>query len=707
MKLFFAIVIVFSSILYSQNWVWQNPLPQGKSLKNIFAVNESIAFAVGDNGTVLKTLDEGENWLILSSGVSTKLNSCFFVTENIGYIAGDDGKILKTTNGGSSFTQLDSKSSADIHTLFFFNELSGYAAGSNGTILFTSDGGINWVQRENDDKKAISDIFFISDSNGWYVGEEGIIKATVDGGANWTNQNSNTNNILSSVFFISQSVGWVCGTNGTLLKTTDGGNTWQPQYTGVSNWLRSLIFIDQDNGIIVGEPGIILTTTDGGSSWMKNEQPRLFELYSVSSFNNKLFVVGKSGIIISSSDMGLNWEFRSGWDIEINDILFKNENEGIAVGNDGFIITTSDGGNNWVKRESGITKNLNAIGFNKRKPDQYWVVGDSATVLFSSDNGITWSVDFLILLVTENDFYGVVVKSGFIKIATTNGKYVEKRFSGDTNWQQRGNFSISEDFFDIYADTWKSDFGLINRTLLVGQDGVFCNFDQESFSLDTGHVQGADDLYDIFFWENNLYGWVVGKYGIVARTDYVIANGIWSVIAQMDVNALYSVIFISPLIGYTAGTNGSLYKTANNGYAWYKINTGVTNLLQKVFFINENTGWIAGVNGIILRTANDGHLITSNEDRISSLPDKYFLSQNYPNPFNPSTTISFHLPETGFVSLKIYDLLGNEVKTLINEERHVGEYSVKFDGSNLSSGVYFYRLASGNFSETKKLLLLK
>ena len=124
-------------------------------------------------------------------------------------------------------------------------------------------------------------------------------------------------------------------------------------------------------------------------------------------------------------------------------------------------------------------------------------------------------------------------------------------------------------------------------------------------------------------------------------------------------------------------------------------------------FINYDTGWIVGTNGVILKTTNANNLVISNVEKTESLPSEYSLSQNYPNPFNPSTTISFKIPKTDFVSLKIYDALGNEIKTIVNEIKTAGKFSVNFDGSNLPSGVYFYRLTSGNFSKTKKLLLLK
>jgi len=96
----------------------------------------------------------------------------------------------------------------------------------------------------------------------------------------------------------------------------------------------------------------------------------------------------------------------------------------------------------------------------------------------------------------------------------------------------------------------------------------------------------------------------------------------------------------------------------------------------------------------------------------SEVPADFVLHQNYPNPFNPTTTLSFVIGHSSFVTLKVYDILGNEVSTLVNEYKPAGSYEVDFNshsdkGQNLSSGVYFYTLRAGSFVETKKMILLR
>ena len=134
---------------------------------------------------------------------------------------------------------------------------------------------------------------------------------------------------------------------------------------------------------------------------------------------------------------------------------------------------------------------------------------------------------------------------------------------------------------------------------------------------------------------------------------------------------------------------------------------GNSNSQKDYSFTDENPS-DGLVNYRLKQIDNDGNFKYSSIVEVTSLPTKYSLGQNYPNPFNPSTTISYQLPvAAGHVSLKVYDVLGREVATLVNEQKAPGNYEVKFDGSKLASGVYIYRIEAGKFSDLKKLLLIK
>ena len=175
------------------------------------------------------------------------------------------------------------------------------------------------------------------------------------------------------------------------------------------------------------------------------------------------------------------------------------------------------------------------------------------------------------------------------------------------------------------------------------------------------------------------------------------------------VNNGLTYLRISRLVSY--GSNilastygGGVFLSTNNGSSWRALNDGLSDLyVVDLKIINNN---LYCVNNYTLLSRPLFGLV-SVEENSDNIPINYKLNQNYPNPFNPSTTISFSIPAKEFVTLKIYDALGKEIATLVNEEIQPGTYQKEWSAGDLSSGVYFYRLQAGNYCETKKLLLLK
>jgi hypothetical protein len=146
------------------------------------------------------------------------------------------------------------------------------------------------------------------------------------------------------------------------------------------------------------------------------------------------------------------------------------------------------------------------------------------------------------------------------------------------------------------------------------------------------------------------------------------------------------------------GTKCTMYNTDNSDLP--------NNWVTAIAIDSRGNKWIATHNGLAVYRQG-GVVLSVNDKRMASLPTLFELSQNFPNPFNPSTNINYRLPVAADVILKVYDVLGREVKTLVNGHQTAGIYSVKFNASNLASGVYFYTLQAGSYHDTKKLLLLK
>lgn len=157
---------------------------------------------------------------------------------------------------------------------------------------------------------------------------------------------------------------------------------------------------------------------------------------------------------------------------------------------------------------------------------------------------------------------------------------------------------------------------------------------------------------------------------------------------------------IDPLATYTVTSNEFLV----NAFPMFGVNITDINLHEDVTEFQVVTNYIMSKQSI---TPNKSSTVTDTKSKKEHLPSEFKLEQNYPNPFNPSTVISYHLPEAGSVKLKIYNLLGEEIALLVNQQQPAGTYKVNWNASGLTSGVYIYRLEAKNFTQTKKMILAK
>ena len=201
----------------------------------------------------------------------------------------------------------------------------------------------------------------------------------------------------------------------------------------------------------------------------------------------------------------------------------------------------------------------------------------------------------------------------------------------------------------------------------------------------------------------NLFAGTAGN-GVFRSTD----NGTnWTVVNSGLPEKTYVEAFAVSGTNLFAGTyGGGVFLSTNNGTDWTEVDTSLGDLYVYSLAI-YGTNLFAGTwrNGVWYRPLSQ--MVTDVQRQKKDLPSTFSLGQNYPNPFNPTTIISYQLPTNVYVILRVYDVLGRVVKVLINKQEIAGIHSVQFEASNLPGGVYFYRLQAGNYSATKKLLLLK
>ncbi len=241
-------------------------------------------------------------------------------------------------------------------------------------------------------------------------------------------------------------------------------------------------------------------------------------------------------------------------------------------------------------------------------------------------------------------------------------------------------------------------FWAVSKTTDGGLNWIFTQIFSSTYNINSVFCIGS------------LYGWLGSPAGppFGVYSIYKTTNGGMNWISSPNGIQANSLFFINRNKGWAASNNGSILITENSGTNWTNQTASHPGIsYHSIYFSDSLTGWAVGDSGTILKTTTGG-VLTNFINTETEIPDRYFLSQNYPNPFNPKTIIKYKCSIFNFVTLKVYDVLGNEIRTLVNENKPPGNYRVEFDGADYPSGIYFYRLeVNGNIIDTKRMLLIK
>jgi len=199
----------------------------------------------------------------------------------------------------------------------------------------------------------------------------------------------------------------------------------------------------------------------------------------------------------------------------------------------------------------------------------------------------------------------------------------------------------------------------------------------------------------------------LGSWGTVGGGVFLSTNNgtSWTVVNNGLTNTDVQSLAVSGENIFAATYLGGVFRTTNNGTFWIAVNSGLTNTDVRTLAISGTHLYASTYkSGVWRRPLSE---LISVQSLSNEVPEEFSLEQNYPNPFNPVTKINYELRVTNYARLVAYDVMGKEVATLVNEKQSPGAYQVDFDGSSLPSGVYFYRLTAGDFTDTKRMILIR
>jgi photosystem II stability/assembly factor-like uncharacterized protein len=347
-----------------------------------------------------------------------------------------------------------------------------------------------------------------------------------------------------------------------------------------------------------------------------------------------------------------------------------------TTGGDAAVSRTTNGGQNWsvVFNTGGTAGFFNGVVFSRINPqigiaesDPPSGAGGSFYLQMTTNGGANWTLQNPTgvtgnasgqnsLFIIDNLFYGFGLNLTARIYITSNG---------GTSWYG-GNLGVSGTFTSASA---------FSDTKLVGIAATSASFPNVARTTDGGTTWSPVSLGGSGTTTNSALKWINGT------------------------NTVY-------FVGQIAAS-GNIYKSTTGGTSWAPMTTAQINIFHFDFIRvgTTVTGFAVSPAGTVYKLSEP--VVTSVSSENNSIPSEYKIEQNYPNPFNPSTIIKYSVPKTSFVTVKVYDVTGKLVESLLSENKNAGNYEINFNGAKYSSGVYYYTMQAGNYTETKKMILVK
>ena len=689
---------------------WENILFNNKEYNSLGKDAIGNLYAGTDDGKIFRSSDNGINWGIMNSGTTSSIWS-FVLTKDSTLYAGTGTNLLKKpfnsdtwipinfqdqffsdifldsldniyvyTGNGFIFLSTDGGSTWStnyasgfmygniMYRCIYNNRLIGAFSdqtsflGSGWGIALSDDQGVTWRWNNNGlPPKFDAADRLVKSGNDTYVGTDaaGVFKST-DFGDSWFSANNGiyAANTVGISFDNEGSIYAACWSNG-IYKSTDKGQTWELKNVGfTTSYIYSII--SDDNGILLaGTDHGAFRSTNKGESWVQITSMFFFGFYKDNL--NRIYGLSYGSGVYRTTNQGSTWtRIDNGF---INGYVFgfaiDSSNNIYAGTRSGYIYKSTNDGSSWSNVYQGGVSNSALSSIAIAPNGTIFATDIKEGLLRSTDSGQNWN-----LLLADNSSpqaYPVNVdKNGVVYVASdTSNKFYSSTDNGDTWNDITGNMypiSVNDIKFDkdgnLYLATDESIWTNSNNSLPIEISSFIASLKENNVTLKWNTSTEINNLgFNIERKSNDSINW-------------------------------QNIAFIK----------GAGSSSTPNKYSYIN-----SNLLPGRY--NYRLRQI-DVNGSYKYYSLAAEIIVNN-------PTVFSIEQNYPNPFNPTTEIRYSIASTSLVSLKVYDVLGKEAGTLVNETKQPGSYTVLFNAKELSSGVYFYRLEAGDFTSIKKMIILK
>lgn len=636
----------------STGWCWQRPKPVGGVIADVFFIDATTGWAVGDAGQILKTSDGGATWSGQRSGVSTRLTQVRFASATTGWAVGDNATILRTVDGGATWSPQASGVPGTYYgstgaTLRLLSATRAIATFGGYSTRTTTDGGEHWeasqvtpsvvtpngtlwsnntssltrstdlgrtsttVMPTNNSYISFQFLDFADDSNGWVMGYDYSTYPTVptlwrttDGGATWTGvapAGLPNNTSIGSMKSGANGKGWL-GTYGQLYRTEDSGSSWtavalpagDPYYYYSANAQA----LDGDTLWMPYANGVYLTR-DRGASWAYLKVDA--EPYYSSSTRLQI-TAGALWLHFDqrawrSTDNGATWQRVFGAEADDNggslqSMWFFDGKKGLAYSSAGWIVETADSGRTWTRKTL-----TNYYGGFARARMQFvsattgWL-STGYTISKTTDGGASWWSPLTPPDIGYPiDFHFIDANHGW---TLGYSGAISSTSDGAQSWAQQTTLPYS---------LRSIRFASASTGVVVGDGGIIARSTDggATWSLRPSGVTAS--LNRVNFTDATT-GWAVGELGTVIKTTD--AGASWTRIAVPSFATLTDVFFLDARRGWMVGSGGTVLATTDGGATWQPQASGTDKWLYTAFFADSRTGWVMGDGGSILATASGG-----------------------------------------------------------------------------------------------------